>query len=100
MEEANLNPSSPPKWTQVYDFNSFYNVKNPYDYSGILKEIEKINDKDNSQYHKLSSIYFTGGPLYEKYVNSKKVKRSLYCKMMTDNFDDMMKCANYVYCKL
>ncbi len=70
-----MKPTEAPQWKETYDFNSFYGVNNPYDFSGILNQIEKIKEDDNKQYHKISNIYFSGGPLVDKYANSKKVKK-------------------------
>lgn len=98
ITEANLHPYKSPDWKLIYDFNSFYEVANPYDYQKIKYAIEMIMI-DEDHYHKFLNIFLAGGLEVEKYHHSELLRKNLYCKQIYDNLFDLLYCSGYKYCK-
>lgn len=99
IEEANKDPSTPPKLTLAYDFNSLYEANHVYDYENISKTIHKIAT-DREVYKKIAKQFFADGPEFKKHEKSLTIPRQLKCRFATANLFEYFRCTDYTTCKL
>lgn len=95
ITEANLLPRGvKPKWTNVYNATTLFNVKNLNDYNGFKIITEKMLN-DTNVFSAVIDAFFAQGIDKKDYIGDNRLANFISCRFKIDVFDDYLKCTNY-----